>query len=295
MAKLAEGHRRIPRADWLNVPALTDAVQVVDLVVTKEDEQAARAYNTERAEAIRLRQQLEHLVDSPPPIGTPRCWCNQDTVDVSSFNQYLAARLKRVKLIRRWRGHRCRQHIKALRTITFVPAVTENPTHAFLNGDAETSNEHVVHIGFTWTPVFAHHNFPQNVGHIIVRIAPSSDNPRLPPIYVDGDDPMRLSPHDINMEPYSSLHYILTRQVANGVALTLVGFERWALSPYDVTYFPTLAKQWFRTRLRVIEHVPEKDIPGIVDRQVKFLTEGHYRRTMGRWYELEEYCAQIEV
>lgn len=289
MAKLPEGHRRIPCSDWLNVPKLTDAVRIIDIIVTEEDEQAARAYNLERAEAVLLHQQYPHS-RHPPPIGTPRCWCNRDTVDVCSFNFYLSLRLQRVALIRQWRGHRCRQRIKTQRMVTFLPSVVVNPAQAFLNGDAETSSCHVVHIGYADAPVFEHHTFPQNVGHIIVRIAPPANRPSA---RRDGDLPVYLASIAMRMDtrPYNSLVNVLARQVANHVTVTLVGFERWPLYPCHAMLFPN--KRDFRASLQRSQRIPEKDARHLADCKVKLLTEEDYRQQVGWLYELEAYCEQI--
>ncbi|BEJ13905.1 hypothetical protein CspHIS471_0310790 [Cutaneotrichosporon sp. HIS471] len=286
MANLPDGHKRIPRSNWLDLPELTGAVQVVDMIATQEDEETARIYNVERAEAIRLRRQ--HRMSNPPPIGPPRCWCNQDTVDTSSFNLYLSMRLKHVDLIRRWRGHRCRQLIKAQRTITFLPAVTVNPTQAFLNGDAGTSSCHIVHIGYTPTPVFQHHNFPQLVDHIIVRIAPPANTDRT-------EEPAALYSAGQETHPVSTLIGLLARQISNRVAITLVGLERWRLSPYEA-YFRSEVKFGLLNCLQYFEHVPEKDAKRWVDRYVCVLTEEEYRKQVGKWwYVLEAHCEQTEV
>ncbi|GMK53811.1 hypothetical protein CspeluHIS016_0103970 [Cutaneotrichosporon spelunceum] len=277
MARLPEGHRRIPRSNWLGVAELADAVRVVDIIVTQEDDQAAQAHNARWTEAVYRCHQ--YRMRDPSLIAPPRCWCNQDTVDVSAFNLHLSIRLRRVGLLRRWGGHRCRQLIKAQRSITFLVAETAIPAHEFLHGDAEASPCHIVHIGSTRLPVLQRHHLPQNVGHIILRVALAPNATRNqwePAAHV------RSARED---DPVTSLMRLLARLVSNNVSITLVGLERSLLFADDaiegdeegaVSIQSEVSDALFNC-LAFIEGVPEKDAALWADRHVRLVTEEEYR------------------
>ncbi|CAK9780448.1 unnamed protein product [Cutaneotrichosporon oleaginosum] len=292
LAKLPEGYRRIPRADWLNVSNLTDAVRVVDIVVTEEDEEAARKHNAEHREALKeIQRKLQNGTwgGRRPALGAPRCWCNQDTVEVSGYNHYLSLRLKNVKLIRRWRGHRCRQLIKAPRTITFIPPNLVNPAHVFLQGDAETSEVHVVHLGHSSQLTIEHHTFPQDVAHVVVRIAPPSSDPAR------SAAPF-LSVHDCHratLYPLSDFAEAVACRVAvDTVKITLVGSELWSWLALEPKCFGLQAVHWIYRHLVGALRVSRKDAMLISMNQVMIMTESEYKLEMGWMYDLEAYCEQ---
>lgn len=167
VAVLDNDHFRIPRRDWLDVPALCHAVRIIDICVTADDERRARVHNMQRDDALR------RLRDGDLHVSRPRCGCNQDLGSIPALNLHLSQRLRHVKVLRRWGGHRCRQLIGAERTVTFVPPKAESQTHVFLRGDDMTSPVHVVHLPYEEAPDFTHALFPQNdVSNIVLRIAP---------------------------------------------------------------------------------------------------------------------------
>lgn len=293
-----KSHFRIPRRNWLNVPALCDAVRVIDLCVTEDDEQQARVHNMQRDDAIHRLWHDPFGNNRDSPLPPPRCRCNQDLVSIPALNLHLAQRLLHVKLLRRWRGHRCRQLIAAERTVTFVPP--EHETHVFLLGDDMTSPVHIVHLPYKEAPNFTHALFPQSdVSNIILRIAPP---PTVMPVAEEEDTsdavdsllvPLtQLGPiADDEPTPFEGLVETLARQIANKVTIKLVGLEKWPHAPVSDQSIRQEVRQAIRTRLRWEGITEEKNAWDLVDCHVVVLSDDEYRDSIGEdMFALEAYC-----
>lgn len=278
-------HHRIPWERWFEVPALADAVRVVDICTSANDEEQGRQFDIGRT---RLRDTSREHYGFFMTVYPPRCWCNQER-GVPVLNALLASRLHRVQLIRQWRGHRCKQTIAAPRMITFV---NSDPT---IRDEEVPINcpVHVLHIApkvgmnLLLVPSFA--------SELFIRSAANTSGVRIKGL--SAVDPTERTGKAARPPTvayvFSRLTWTVVRHLADGISCTFVGFENWQeLQAYpDLEEIRIEMMNTIEGALVNFRHVEREDAKDLVAHRLRFVSEEEYRASIGEeMYALEGFC-----
>lgn len=280
-------HHRIPHVAWLKVPALANAVKVVDICTTPTDKARGQASARQRQQAFARAHQARHKVVSPPNTASAppaRCWCNQPLQGVPELNARLAAALHCVQLIRQWCVHECDQAIAAPRTVTFGSPWSDQDENK----------------GRVRTPIHVVHDISSNrinlsyqagwVLQLVVRIK-SYPNPVSQSSAAETGPPR--APGGGEVLSLGAFTWGIARAISQEVQCTVVGFSEWLEGNFcdDESRCRIQLVKSIQGYLVQWHYVEPDDAPDLIARLLRFFTMNEYRAAIGEeLYALEEYC-----
>lgn len=210
-------HRRLPRTRWLDVPALGDAVRVVDICTTPPDEACDRRRGGE------VRERTSQFIDQPRrgqrPAESdelPKCRCGEDSNECAFVNRQLAERMRRVRLIRRWGYATCLLGISAPRSVIFSSFRERKNIGALKNPC--TAPVHVIHM------LYYHHGLP-------IDIPPTPETTRLVVRITRAVEALAdLVRENSAWFTFSAIASLLAEPIRCKLKCTLVGVHNWPIS-----------------------------------------------------------------